>query len=161
VIGYTIGKKEKTISFNEQETLEPRKWVMTFILVILIVTFNLGGFKVKPIVILSASMRPYISEGDIVVIEPCTIDDVSTGQVIQYQSNNYTVIHRVIKKRQGATGIELITKGDNNNIEDRYPVTRDDLIGCMRYKIPYFGYPAYLINRFFNSKEAEVKTGAR
>jgi len=73
----------------------------------------------------------------------------------------YTVVHRVVEKRQKNGEFSIITKGDNNNTVDQEPVTEQQIIGKVIYKIRYIGYPAIWLN-IIQTQEAlnvEVETG--
>ena len=73
----------------------------------------------------------------------------------------YTVVHRVVEKKQKNGEFLLITKGDNNNTVDQEPVTEQQLIGKVIYKIRYIGYPAIWLH-IIQTQEAldvEVETG--
>ena len=72
----------------------------------------------------------------------------------------YTVVHRIKEKSQKNGEFYFITKGDNNLTEDLEPVTENQLIGKLIFKVRYLGYPAlwlHLIQQ--NDLEAEVETG--
>ncbi len=154
-----LREKNRFVPKDDKDIIQPKYWITTFIISGLIIVFSLGGFGVKPIVIITGSMQPTIKEGDLLVIKECDIKDITIGNIIQYQLNDYTVVHRVIKIYQERNAIKLITKGDNNNNEDRYPVTKDNLVGCLKYRLPYLGYPTYLIGTMLNKEEVKVETG--
>jgi signal peptidase len=150
-IEYNLGQKNKFIP-NIKEEFRPSNWAHAFVVTILIIIFILGGFGVKPIVVVSASMTPYIYPGDLLLIGDCTIDNININDIIQFKMEDYTVVHRVVKIKRKLGNIELITKGDNNIREDRYPVTENNLLGCFKYKIPYIGYPSYIVRKIFSNK---------
>ncbi len=156
VIRYHISKKTK---YKIEEPVKPSKWIPIFLIVLCLLMFSLGAFSIKPIVILTGSMKPGINEGDLLIIDKCEIKDVKVGDIIEYSMDRYTVVHRVIRILNGKNGIELIMKGDNNLQEDKKSVTEDTLVGCFRYHIPYLGYPAYLVHQILHNQTVDVETG--
>jgi signal peptidase len=114
--------------------------------------FFLGVFPIKSSAILTESMKPIINPGDMVIIEKCDINQIKENDIIQYKVKDYTVVHRVIKINFDKT--EIITKGDNNNNIDK-PVSKDQIIGKIRFKIPYIGYPTYIFRKLIGTKLGE------
>ncbi|MDD4608298.1 MAG: signal peptidase I [Bacilli bacterium] len=159
VIEYMINKRNKKVPSSVVEAFNPKNWILTFITTIIIIMFGLGTFGIKPSVILTGSMKPSIKPGDLVIIKPIDINDIQAGDIIQYQTNNYNVVHRVVSVLKDADGILLITKGDNNLNIDRLPVKEDQLVGKMKYHIPIVGYPSYLLHQIIGSKEVDIETG--
>ena len=45
----------------------------------------------------------------------------------------------IITKNSPSEGTVLVTKGDNNNTEDRYPIRLEAVEGVFKYKIPKLG----------------------
>ncbi len=89
------------------------------------------------------SMLPTLEEGDLVVLQPVTINQVAVGDIIVYDppcsSEGTAVIHRVIN----VAGNGFITKGDNNGWTDQTggiangPVTQGCIGGKVVFVIPY------------------------
>lgn len=121
---------------------DPRNIITLVVVVVLAIWFAVGIFPIYPIAVASASMVPEFYVGDIAIIQKCNANDVTVGNVIQYQQEGYTVIHRVVEKRQNNGEVTFITKGDNNKQPDADPVREDQLIGKAIFKIKYLGYPA-------------------
>ncbi len=62
-------------------------------------------------VVLSGSMEPTFSAGDLIVVEQ--MDDYVVGDIVVYQDRSSLVVHRIVEM-----GEQVVTKGDANNIED-------------------------------------------
>lgn len=90
--------------------------------------------------VLTGSMEPNICAGDLVVTKNTAIDNIKIGDVITFTSreSNNTVTHRV-DSIAVSNNINLITKGDANNIQDSGFVDSDHLIGKVVKVIPGFG----------------------
>ena len=69
-------------------------------------------------------MRPTINEGDLVIIEKVKIENIKAGDIIQYKTKDYSVVHRVVKILKDNQEILLITKGDNNLKNDSKPINK-------------------------------------
>lgn len=99
-------------------------------------------------VILSGSMEPDISAGDVVVIDEIDPQRIGEGDVITYErgEEDVPVTHRVIDVREGGAGPVFETKGDANDEPDRSPVPADDVIGRSVLTIPYVGHVVRFAN---------------
>lgn len=113
-------------------------------------------------VVVSGSMEPSFYRGDIVatvnvntygVQEFNPETDVSVGDVVVYDATWYSepVIHRVIDIQQVDGSKYYIIKGDNNENQDPYPVSPEQIkskvikIGDALLIIPKIGYITLLV----------------
>lgn len=103
-------------------------------------------------IVISNSMEPFLSKGDLVIykrVDPAVID---IGDVIAFKTQLPSsslpdvTMHRVIDivKKDGMT--YFVTKGDNVDSKDATVVSPRDVIGLYQAKIPYVGY-AFLFIR--------------
>lgn len=138
----------------------PGSVIPLVIAIVLVIWFALGIFPVKPIAIATGSMEKEICVGDVAIIKKCNSNDVNVGDIIEYQMEGYTVVHRIIDKRQNNGRFSFITKGDNNNTPDRDEVKEDQLIGKVIFKIKYIGYPAIWMHLLQDEEQmVEVEKG--
>lgn len=100
---------------------------------------TLGPFKIY--VVLTDSMAPYMVSNDAVVIWETSPEKLKTGDVVAfYAFEGSTVItHRIAETVNTGEGVEVITKGDNNNVEDSFTTPGDQIIGRCILVIPKFG----------------------
>jgi len=84
-------------------------------------------------VVMTGSMEPEISRGDIVVVRRAQSYDV--GDVITYTSMT-AVTHRIVA--QSTQG--FVTKGDANNTVDP-EIAKDQVLGRVVFTIPLVGHP--------------------
>jgi signal peptidase len=71
--------------------------------------------------VLSGSMVPHFSPGDVIVVTPEPLADVRVGQVITYHApvqGHMIVTHRVVKVLTGGAHPVIWTKGDANAAPD-------------------------------------------
>lgn len=83
-------------------------------------------------VVLSDSMKPELSKGDLILVSEK--DSYAKSDVVVYQENGMLVVHRIIK----IDGESVTTKGDANNAEDA-PIKVKDIKGEVIFHVPYVG----------------------
>lgn len=148
IIRNHINKRNKDNKMLEE--INPKNWIITFLILTFFLLFVTETFSIKPVVILSGSMKPDINKGDLLIIKKCSIENIKTNDIIEFSINEYKVVHRVIKIINNKGDIKLITKGDNNLKEDKDFVLKENLEGCLSIKIPYLGYPTYIFKNILN-----------
>ncbi len=75
----------------------------------------------RPVTVLSGSMRPTFSPGDMIVVSPEPVSAVRVGQVISYQvptGARQVETHRVVRILSGGAHPVIQTQGDANNAPD-------------------------------------------
>ena len=83
-------------------------------------------------VVLSGSMEPTLSKGDLIFVRQA--GELHTGDIVVYQSENMLVVHRIIT----IDGDTVVTQGDANNAADD-PIDLSQVKGVVRFHIPYIG----------------------
>jgi len=102
------------------------------------------GIKAMPV--LSGSMEPFISTGDMIVATNIDPQDIKKDDVITYRINQNTLVtHRVIEITNENGRLMFKTKGDANNVEDQAFVSSEQLVGRLIFNIPKGGYLANFI----------------
>lgn len=67
----------------------------------------------------TGSMAPLLGEKSTGVgFKPNSQNDINIGDIISFNRDGMTVIHRVIKKSFDSEGVFFITQGDNNSDDD-------------------------------------------
>lgn len=111
-------------------------------LIVLAAFFLMGsriiGYRVFNIV--SGSMEPKYSAGDLIYVKEVDPETIVPGDVITFVLNEDLVVatHRVV--RVDAEKQYIYTKGDANDIEDGTPVHFKNVIGIPKFAIPLLGY---------------------
>lgn len=104
---------------------------------------NFFGFKA--FIVLTGSMEPEISSGDVVIVNDVKQQDLKAGDIITYSvgTSKQTVTHRIINivQKNGKTYYQ--TKGDNNNSTDSDLVEYEKILGTVRFT---FGKVGTIIN---------------
>ena len=98
-------------------------------------------------VVLSDSMKPTFSSGDVVVIDDVDPASVERGDVITYRDPRVAadgpdryVTHRVVAVNRTDDGPGFETKGDANGAQDPYRVRADDVVGQYWFHVPHVGH---------------------
>lgn len=147
-------KKKQEQQVNKQKSnVNLYKEILSYAVILILAVLLSAHLSV----VVSGSMEPSFYRGDIVATEnvdtygiqefnPYT--DVNVNDVVVYNAKWYSepVIHRVIDIQQINGSKYYIIKGDNNEVQDPYPVSPDQIkskvikIGDSLLIIPKLGY---------------------
>ena len=89
-------------------------------------------------VVLSGSMEPVLSVGDLLIVQ--AQDRYETGDIVVYQSGNIPVVHRIVS----ITDETVTTRGDANNANDE-PFSPTAIKGEVIAVIPMIGYVVWAL----------------
>lgn len=126
---------------------------LALVFIVLIIFFVSGVFKFSISAIASDSMYPEIKKGDAVILEKADEENLKTlqkGMIIAYKEGDQVITHRILTIEEIEGKTYITTKGDNNSSKDVTKKTKDDIIGIVRFKIPYVGYPSVEISEIMN-----------
>ena len=106
---------------------------------------SVGG--VFPMIILTDSMDPVFSSGDLILCHTTQAQDVKEGDIICFYdpagNGTTTVTHRVVKvTKDDAGALAWQTKGDANNTEDSMLVPAKNLVGIYQRSFAGLGNAA-------------------
>lgn len=97
--------------------------------------FEIIGYR--SYTVLSGSMEPEFYPGDIAITKHKNKTEIKVNEIVTYRDNDGVIItHRIIEE----TSEGYITKGDNNNVEDADILTKENIIGEVKFSIPKVGY---------------------
>lgn len=126
----------------------------------LAIAVSLGTFQ--PIgAVISGSMEPVLSRGDLVILRKVAPADIRVGDIAQVEiprafqeqfglpPNN---LHRITDIQQTGNNVQFITKGDANTNIDPVPVSPDRVGGIVVYDIPQVGH----LFLFLNSPQGRI-----
>lgn len=97
----------------------------------------------------SNSMGGTFNSGDAVIFERYDDQKIEIGNIIIYEKNNRSVVHRVIEIGVFNGNYVYVTKGDKNELADSGYVYQDDVEGIVKASIKYIGYPSIWIRNLF------------
>ena len=126
----------------------------TTILVVLVVVLAiaLAGVRligIEPFTVLSGSMEPVYSAGDLIYVKEVDYRSLGEGDIITFMLSEDTVAtHRivgVVPDENDPSVIRYRTKGDANDAEDGSLVHYKNVIGSPIFSLPKMGYVANYI----------------
>lgn len=147
-VNYIIKIQEYKISVREQKKENPFLIILVSILLCIFIIFIAGILTYKPIAIMSNSMSPTFRRGSVVIVKKINnhFGDIKIGDILEYKTENGTVIHRIVKIDEDLYGkYTFKTKGDANNADDNIEITEEQAEGIVKCAIPYIGYPSVFI----------------
>lgn len=129
------------------------------LVIILIFVFLVSGyFKYYSITIASGSMYPAISRGDVVVVDQrFKKNDLKVGRVIAFKYGKKIIVHRINNSISYDEKQIFYTKGDANVDADNYKVTEDMVVGVVKFRVPFVGYPTVLLNEIWSQEDKNEK----
>jgi signal peptidase len=105
----------------------------------------------------SGSMEPAFQRGDILFLSNLQ-ERVDVGDIVVFKvaQRDIPIVHRVLRVHEHVGGgVDYLTKGDNNNIDDRnlYApdqlwVHRDEIMGTAKASLPYVGMVTIVLNDY-------------
>ena len=72
--------------------------------------------------IVSESMEPTFYKDDLAIVRSCNLEELKKGDIITFQQGDRIISHRISEMIQEKGEKQIITKGDNNEVEDIEPV---------------------------------------
>lgn len=109
------------------------------------------------VVVLSGSMEPAFQRGDILFLDN-SVHTVGVGDVVVFKirDRDIPIVHRILKVHTKPDGeFELLTKGDNNRVDDRglYApgqlwLKREDILGKAVGTLRYVGMVTIALNDY-------------
>lgn len=132
--------------------------IITIIIVIIICLFsNLFPWWIA--IIGSGSMTPTINVGDAIIIDKISEKEMSklkVGDILVFKVNKAMYTHRIVNIDVINDEYFISTKGDRKgNVVDNWIVKRKDVIGTVKFKIPYIGYPTVWLNNLIKENHNE------
>lgn len=157
---------EHTIKINrltrwQKKKINPKNSVIIITVVILLVIFVAGLLPYRPVAVMSNSMVPEFARGYVVItkkINEDDIQDIKIGDILEYQLDESVVIHRIINIEEEKGSLIFTTKGDNNDSQDSKKVEQNQIIGIVKFNIPYVGYPSVWFSEFLFKRKAIIQT---
>ena len=147
-------KLKKGIILSEKKQYFRLTYVITIPILIVMVGLTCGYFKYQAIVVATGSMTPNINKGDVVIVKKLTDNekkDLKKGDVLVFNREDRIVVHRIYDIYSTGGEIFFKTKGDFNKDPDEYLTETSEVIGTVKAKIKYIGYPTVILYEKFGS----------
>ena len=98
---------------------------------------NIFGYK--SFIIKTNSMEPTIDINDVIITKKVQEEEIKVQDIITFIKDNEVITHRITKIENEENIKKYTTKGDNNNIEDSFKITYDNIEGKHILTIPNLG----------------------
>ena len=149
VIKAYFGSREEVVPYKKNRLGNIVSWI-TLALMVMLVALISCRFNYCLLIIGSESMTGSIDMGDAIIYQVYDDQVIEEGDVLIFEKNRTTYVHRVIKIENIEGQIRYTTKGDANQSADSWYVVQSDIVGIYRVKISFIGYPTLWINDIFN-----------
>lgn len=111
------------------------------------------------VVVLTGSMEPAFQRGDVLFLWNRQSQN-NVGDVVVYETNqkDIPIVHRVVREHHNDKKQFILTKGDNNPVDDlslygrkKNYLSQDDIVGTVKGYVPKVGYITILLteNQYF------------
>ncbi|XP_008947213.1 PREDICTED: signal peptidase complex catalytic subunit SEC11C [Merops nubicus] len=115
------------------------------------------GSESPIVVVLSGSMEPAFHRGDLLFLTNFHDDPIRAGEIVVFkvEGRDIPIVHRVIKIHEKENGnIKFLTKGDNNEVDDRgLYKERQNWLEKKEF-LPYVGMVTIIMNDYPKFKYA-------
>ena len=127
--------------------------ILIYIITIPIIIFNItliiksyinpnetpSFFGYKNYTIVSKSMENTINKNDVIIVKEVPQSQISKNDIIAFYQNGEIITHRIVDIIKIDETTKYVTKGDNNQHEDKQLVTYEEIEGKYQFKINGFG----------------------
>ncbi len=107
-------------------------------------------FRFGALVIATESMTGELNKGDVAIFERYEDQVIQPGQIIVYENSDSMVVHRVVDIHYINGSNRYFTKGDCNEANDTGFVTDSRVVGLVKLKAPYIGFPTLWLRSLFS-----------
>ncbi len=150
IINYGFEKSKKK-DYYTKNRLGLTVLIIVFILTASIVALNSNLFRFWMAAVGSGSMEPTINVGDVIIVDKGyqkKLEKLVVGDILVFKIGKNIYTHRITKITKNNNEYNINTKGDRKGqLEDSWVVTNQDVIGVVKYKIKYIGYPTVWLGR--------------
>ncbi len=146
----SLYEKKRRLALGKKSRLEVPITVLAVTIMLAVIMLISNQFRFGAYVIATESMTGELNKGDAAIYERYDDQTVIEGQVIAFRDGKSVVIHRVndIQIINGQT--RYFTKGDANEDMDAGFIYDSNIIGLVKFKIPFIGYPTLWLRSLFS-----------
>lgn len=144
-----FSSREEVVPYKKNRLGSIISWIALALMVMMVALISCR-FSFCLLIIGSESMTGSIDKGDAIIYQVYDDQVIEEGDVLIFEKNKTTYVHRVIKIENVEGQIRYTTKGDANQSADSWYVTSSEIVGIYRVKISFIGYPTLWINSIFD-----------
>lgn len=150
-------EKKKKEDIRDKHTSSKIVTAAFSVIILIVICLFSNLFPLWIAVVGSGSMTPTINIGDMVIVDKRVsknIDELKTGDVLVFKMKKRIYVHRVMEIEKKDNDYAIKTKGDRKeNAVDSWTVTKKDVVGRVKFKIPCIGYPTVWLNRIMEGSK--------
>lgn len=149
VFEYTYSKTSYAIEYNKKGKNIFETGILLIIMIVVIGLISCQ-FKYGVLVIGTGSMTGTIDAGDVALYEAYEGGPIKIDTIIIFEKENSRIVHRVIDIENVNGEYRYYTKGDANQQIDEGYVQKKEIVGIVKLKIKYLGYPSLWLRDIFS-----------
>ncbi len=150
-------KEERELFFTKNRLVGKITTGVTLVLILIIISLYSNLFPYWIAVVGTGSMTPTINVGDAIVVDKTVkdnLDRLKEGDILVFKIQDSIYTHRIVDIKKENETYYIATKGDRKGqVVDNWTVTNNDVVGVVKFKIPYIGYPTVFLNRFLKENK--------
>ncbi len=123
--------------------------IVGMVMAILYVMLISCQFRYGLLVIATPSMTGELNQGDAIIYEEYDDRRIEVGQILVFEKNDSTIVHRVVEIENINGQTRYITKGDANENNDMGYITKSNITGIVEAKLPIVGQPTLWLRDIF------------
>ena len=142
---YDVEKISNKIK-NKKMTKKIIKYIILISLILLFIINLILSFEENTHIlgiymfnIVSESMEPTFYKDDLVVVKKSKPEELQKDDIITFKQENRIISHRILEKTKEKGEVKFITKGDNNDIQDKDAIEMSNVYGKVMFSIPKVG----------------------
>jgi signal peptidase len=130
-----MSRTRRTLAYFVQVTVVGAAVALSAVLVVP----KLMGWQ--GVIVLTGSMEPALRTGGVAFVDHVPPERIGTGDLLTFTrpGSRQQVTHRVIEVLASSEGPSFRTKGDANDDADGWTVTPGQVVGKVRFALPYLG----------------------
>lgn len=142
-----LGKTKKEIRIDKKKSIKIN--IIALIILTILVYLISCQFTYSMIAVGSESMQGTIDKGDAVIYKAYQGEKLDIGEIIVFQQNNKIMVHRIASIIEVENDEQAyITKGDANESEDNWIVTKENTIGVVKLRVLLIAWPSVILNEW-------------
>ena len=150
VIKYPKIENSRSLSSKDIISKAIMASMIFFILAVLYLTSNM--FRFTALAIGSASMSKTINKGDIVIIDK-EYKSIKENDVIAFEEQGRTIVHRVIAINEDEHSAMYQTKGDANASQDNWKISDRAIVGKVVARVRLLGWPTIKLSEMLRNNK--------
>ena len=146
----SLFEKKKRFALKKTSKTAVALTAVAVIIMASVVMLISNKFKYGSLVIATGSMTGELNKADAAIFEQYDDRIIEEGQIIVFEKNGSMIVHRVVDIEKIDGQVRYYTKGDANEETDSGFITSSNVVGIVKFKIPYVGYPTIWLRSLFN-----------